>query len=111
MKLQIDFDEPIIKEERVLQLQPSDLNHFYVTASDFDKSNLFFMLLASFQHYLETEDQEKSAHLSFLMAYYLFTPLTPPGSFELALHYIKEAISLNPLECYTEWLSRIAQGN
>lgn len=111
MKIKIDFGEPIIHEEYVLQVQPSDLDDFYIGASDFDKSNLFFVLLASFQHYLEVGEQEKTAHLSFLMAYYLFVTLTPPGSCELAAFYIKQAISLNPLEIYNEWLSNIEKGN
>lgn len=111
MKLQIDFGEPIIKEENVLQIQPPDLDAFYATASDFDKSNIFFVLLTSFHHYLDKGEQENSAHLSFLMAYYLFITLTPPGSCELAMHYINQAISLNPLETYKEWIPLIEKGN
>ena len=111
LKLQIDWERPIFQENIVLQIAPSDLDDFYVEASDLDKANLFFILLASFQHYLERKERERAAHLSFLMAYYLFNALTPPGSCELSIHYIKQAISLNPIELYTEWLSLIEKEN
>lgn len=111
MELKIDFGEPIIKKELVLSIQPTDLNDFYATASDFDKDNLFFVLLTSLHHFEESNDTQIAAHLSFLLAYYLFVPLTPPGSFYLALHYINKAISLNPISEYKEWLELIKKGN
>ena len=111
MELKIDFGEPIIKEELVLSIQATDLNDFYVTASDFDKSNLFFVLLTSLHHFEESNDTQRAAHLSFLIAYYLFILLTPPGSFYLALHYINKAISLNPISEYKKWLELIKEGN
>lgn len=111
MILKVDWEEPIIQENDVLQIQPSDLNDFYVAASDFDKSNIFFVLLTSFHYYHACKSSEKAAHLSFLIAYYLFITLTPPGSWELAMYYIDQAISLNPLETYKEWHTLIEQGN
>ncbi len=111
LKLQIDWERPIFQENIILQIAPSDLDDFYVAASGLDKANLFFVLLTSFQHYLERKERERAAHLSFLMAYYLFNALTPPGSYELSKHYIKQAVSLNPIELYTEWLSLIEKGN
>lgn len=111
MSLKVDFDEPIIQENDIMQIQTSDLDDFYVAANDLDKTNLFFVLLTSFQHYLDKGKQKNAAHLSFLMAYYLFITLTPPGSWELAMHYIKQAISLNPLDEYQEWLSLIEKGD
>lgn len=111
MKIEIDWGEPIIQEKAVMQIQPSDLDAFYATASDFDKSNLFFVLLTSLHHYLDKSEQEKAAHLSFLIAYYLFITLTPPGSCELAMYYINQAVSLNPLEIYKEWIPLIEKGN
>ena len=111
MKMKIDFSEPIIKEEEVLGITPTDLNGFYASASDFDRTNLFFILLTSLQHYEGEEESEKAAHLSFLAAYYLFVPLTPPGSCLLALHYIRKAIALSPKEEYREWLALMEKGN
>ena len=111
MKLKIDWGEPIIKEDDIMQIQPSDLDDFYVAQNDLDKTNLFFILLTSIHHYLDKEEQEKSAHLCFLTAYYLFITLTPPGSCKLAMHYIKQAVDLNPLEEYKEWVPLIEKGN
>lgn len=111
MTLKINWEEPIIQENAVFQIQPSDLDIFYTTASDFEKSNLFFVFLASFHYYMDKRESDKAAHLSFLMAYYLFVVLTPPGSCELAMHYINQAIALNPLEEYKEWLRLIEKGN
>lgn len=111
MKLEINWAEPVIKEQEVFQIEPVDLSDFYIAAEDFDKSNLFFVLLTSFHHYLDKEDNQRAAHLSFLMAYYLFITLTPPGSSDLAMHYIKQSICLNPLHEYKEWLPLIEKGN
>lgn len=109
--MKIDFGEPIIAASDVMSLMPTDLNDFYAEASDLDKSNLFFVLLASAQYYEDKKDKEKAAHLYFLTAFYLFVPLTPPGSCMLALHYIKKALVLNPLPEYQEWFGLIQKGN
>lgn len=111
MTLSINWGEPIIPESGVLQIQPSDLDDFYAAASDFDKSNIFFVLLTSFYHYHDNAEREKAAHLSFLIAYYLFITLTPPGSCQLASHFINQAVALNPLEMYLEWVPLIKKGN
>ena len=107
MKLHIDWDRPVFPAGSVLAIEPRDLDDFYVQASDLDKGNLFFVLLTSFHHYLDKGDQPRAAHLSFLIAYYLFTPLTPPGCWPLAIHYIRRAVDLNPLPQYREWRSII----
>ena len=111
MKMKIDFGEPIIAASDVMSLMPTDLNDFYAEASDLDKSNLFFVLLASAQHDEDKKDKEKAAHVYFLTAFYLFVPLTPPGSCMLALHYINKALVLNPLPEYQEWFGLIQKGN
>lgn len=97
--------------DAVPQIQPSDLNNFYCSASDFDKSNIFFMLLAPLHHYEALNDNDRTAHLSYLTVCYLFIVLTPPGSCSLALYYIRKAIVLNPCDEYQEWLSLIKKGN
>ena len=111
MKLTIDFGEPILAEENILAISPRDLNDFYADATDFDKNNIFFMMLTSLQYFEEKKDYRKAAHLSFLIAYYLFIDLTPPGSCQLALHYINHAVSLFPSKEYREWLELIKKGN
>lgn len=111
MELYIDFSAPVLPAETASALQMSDLNDFYGSASDFDKSNLFFVLLTSLHHYEDAGDRPLAAQLSFLAAYYLYIALTPPGSQELALHYIRRAIALHPTPLYQEWLGLIEQGN
>lgn len=111
MRIQIDFGEPIFPVAIAQQISPNDLNDFYCTASDLDKSNIFFMLLASMHHYEDQQQTELAAHLSYLIACYLFITLTPPGSGNLALHYINKAIALNPRDEYKEWLGLIKKGN
>lgn len=109
--MRIKFDEPIIGKDNVLEIGSKDLDNFYVSASDTDRMNLFFILLTSLHYYERNGDTVRAAHLSFLAAYYVFTPLTPPGSHYLALHYMNKAISLNPLPEYNEWLVVMEKGN
>ena len=111
MKLTINWSEPVLPEEDIPQITPSDLNDFYVSASDLDKSNLFFVLLTSCHHHLDHGRDQTAAHLCWLMAYYLFVALTPPGSLELALHYIRRSIALDPREEYVQWRELIKKGN
>ena len=111
MKILINFSEPIICKNKVLDISPTDLDDFYLTASDYDKNNLFFILLTSIHYYEDSGDTVEAAHLNFLAAYYLFNTLTPPGSPSLALYYINRAISLNHLAKYDEWFDLIKKGN
>ena len=111
MKLNINWNDPIIADADVMKLTANDLDDFYCTASELDKSNLFFVLLTSLHYYEEKKDIEKAAHLSFLTANYLFVALTPPGSYNLALHYMKKAVFLNPKSEYHEWYRLMEQGN
>ena len=97
--------------KKSIKMGSKDLDDFYVSASDTDRMNLFFILLTSLHYYERNGDIVRAAHLSFLAAYYVFTPLTPPGSHYLALHYMNKAISLNSLPEYSEWLVVMEKGN
>lgn len=107
MDLHINWVNPVLTDIR--SVTPSHLDEFYISASETDRLNLFFVLLATL-HVHEAEP-EAAAHLCFLMAYYLFVPLTPPGSQALALHYIRRAVALNPKDEYITWLTLIEKGN
>ncbi len=109
--MRVKFDEQIIGKDNVLEIGSRDLDDYYASASDIDRSNFFFVLLTSLHYYEENGDTVRAAHLSFLVAYYVFTPLTPPGSYRLALHYMDKAISLYPLPEYKEWLAVMKKGN
>ena len=111
MNLSIDWKNPVFDNATVLKIQPRDLDTFYCSATDLDKGNLFFVMLTSMHHYESLADSYRTAHLCYLMAYYLFITITPPGSWELAMHYIQKAISLHPCDEYREWFTLIQKGN
>lgn len=111
MKLTIKWENPILSDIDILEIQESDLDDFYVNAPDVDKANLFFVFLATAQYYLDGGKNEEAAHLNYLIAHYLFTALTPPASDVLAKYYIKQAITLNPRPQYLEEAAFIENGN
>ena len=86
MKLEIDFEHPYINEERILALT----------------------LLHRFQ---QGEKWTAAAKCAFLLAYYVFIPLTPPASCELAIYYIDIALEWNDTPEYREWKNLIERGN
>lgn len=45
------------------------------------------------------------------MAYYLFVPLTPPTSFELAEFYIDRALEWDETPEYRQWKTIIDRGD
>ena len=51
--MRVNFDKPIIEKECVLETVTGDLDNFYAAASDIDRINLFFILLASLHYYEE----------------------------------------------------------
>lgn len=62
--MRVNFDKPIIKKECVLETVIGDLDNFYASASDIDRVNLFFILLASLYYYEENGDAVRAAYLS-----------------------------------------------
>lgn len=42
MKLAIKWENPILSDVDIMEIQESDLDNFYANASDTDKTNLFF---------------------------------------------------------------------
>lgn len=111
MKLRIDFETPYFGEEMIGSMTPEDLNDFYAEADETDQLNLFFVLEASLHRLLQENRPAEAAHCAFLMAYYVFVPLTPPASGELANYYIDKALELNTISEYQEWKSLIERGN
>ena len=43
MKLTISWENPILSDIDILEIQESDLDDFYAHAPDVDKANLFFV--------------------------------------------------------------------
>lgn len=111
MMLQIDWDNPILKEDEIKGIRTFDLDSFYTSGDSLSKTNIFFVLLASYHHYSDMGKNDCAAHLCFLMAYYLFIALTPPGSQQLAKQYIQQAVLLYPTDEYRRWQDLIEKGN
>ena len=111
MEININWNKPYIDKEEVFSLTADSINTFYTEANDFDKSNLFFVLLNSFNRMEEEGNNKEAAFLAFNIAYYLFILLTPPASEDLALYYINKAIQLDKEELYFTWKTLIEKGN
>ena len=111
IKIHIDFDHPYLDENAIFALTLHDLDRFYTEADAVDRLNLFFVLEASL-HRFQSEDRLKAAaRCAFLMAYYLFVPLTPPASFALAAFYIDRALEWDATPEYSQWKKRIDGGD
>ncbi len=111
MEINIDFEHPYFDEEAVFGLMPSDLDRFYADESERNRLNLFFVLEASLHRFQRENRLKAAARCAFLMAYYLFIPLTPTASSELAAFYIDRAIEWDETPEYCQWKERIEQGN
>ena len=109
MKLSIDWEKPFIEAGDILKMTTSALDDFYASATECNRMNLYFVLLNTLNRC--GESREEAAHIHWLAAYYLFVPLTPPGSRELAEGHIRKAIELNSQEKYREFLLMIEKGN
>ena len=92
MKINIDFGHPYFDEKAIFEITPTSLNDFYADENEINRLNLFFMLEASLHRFQNGKNIKAAAHCAFLMAYYLFIPLTPPASCELAEFYIDKAL-------------------
>ena len=109
--IKIDFEHPYFKEKNVFELSLKDLDNFYAAENAVNRLNLFFVLEASLHRFQSENKMEAAAKCAFLMAYYLFTPLTPPASLELAEFYIDKALEWNEMPEYREWKEIIDKGN
>ncbi len=111
MKINIDFGHPYFEQEIIFKLDLTDLDDFYCDENDVNRLNLFFVLEASLHRFQREDKTEAAARCAFLMAYYLFLPLTPPASFELAEFYIDRALEWNETPEYRKWKDLINEGN
>ena len=111
MKIDINFEHPLLDEETILKLTTQDLDCFYADETESNRFNLFFVLEASL-HKLQSENRRTAAaRCAFLLAYDLFTPLTPPASLELAKFYINNALAWDDTPEYRQWKKIIDGGN
>ena len=111
MKINIDFGRPYFDEKTIFELTPADFNGFYADENEVNRLNLFFVLEASLHRFQRENSLKAAARCAFLMAYYLFIPLTPPASSELAEFYIDRALEWDAAPEYRQWKELIDQGN
>lgn len=111
MKINIDFGHPYFDERAILELKLTDLDDFYVGENEINRLNLFFVLEASLHRFQSENRMKAAARCAFLMAYYVFLPLTPPASFELAEFYIDRALEWDETPEYRKWKNLIDEGN
>ena len=111
MKITIDFGHPYFDEKAVFELTPNDLNCFYTDENEVNRLNLFFVLEASLHRFQKENSLKAAARCAFLMAYYLYIPLTPPASWELAEFYIDRALEWEETPEYSQWKKLIDERN
>lgn len=111
IKKYINYDNYIIPVDKIMQLSITDLEDLYNQEDTFYKYNIFFILLNEYIILKEQKLVDELAHVCYLLSYYLFIPLTPPASEELAEFYAKEAIYYNGIDKYKDWLKYLKEGN
>ena len=111
MKINIDFEHPYMDEKTMLELTLADLDCFYAAETEVNQFNLYFVLESSLHRFQKQKNRKAAARCAFLMAYYLFTPLTPSASLELAEFYIDKALEWDETPEYRQWKEIIDKGN
>ena len=111
MKIKIDFGHPYFDKKTIFELTLDDLNCFYADENEVNRLNLFFVLEASLHRFQSENTMKAAARCAFLMAYYLFVPLTPPASVDLAEFYIDRALEWDEIPEYRQWKKLIDEGN
>ena len=111
MKIKIDFEHPYFDKDAIFFLTINDLNCFYSDENEINRLNLFFILEASLHKFQSEKNRKAAARCAFLMAYYLFIPLTPPASFDLAEFYIDRALEWDETPEYRQWKKAIDERN
>lgn len=111
MRITIDFERPYFDESTISGLELRDLDNFYANENAVNRLNLFFVLEASLHRFRKGNHAKAAARCAFFMAYYLFLPLTPPASLELAEYYIDKALEWDETPEYRRLKSAIGEGN
>lgn len=111
MKIEINFEQPYMGEKAIMELTIKDLDYFYTAADEVSRLNMFFIFEASLHRLRDKGNRKAAARCAFLMAYYLFIPLTPPASRELAEFYINKALEWDEMPEYHQWKEIIDKGN
>lgn len=102
-EISLDYKNPILSEEAIRKISEEEINDFYEkTQNSYKQYELFFLLLNSFNAYLDDGKTTVAAKTAFLLSYYLYIALTPIAYLDLALHFIDEAIKLDARTEYNQ---------
>lgn len=94
-----------------MELTEKDLDDLYAYSKDIDKMNVFFHLLNQYIYLKQCDAKVETAHICYLISYYVFTALTPPHSEEIAMEFAKMAVQYNNDIKYQNWIEEIKKGN
>lgn len=85
-EISLDYKNSILSEEKILKISENEVNDFYAkTQNSYKQYELFFLLLNSFNSYLDEGKTSVAAKAAFLLSYYLYIALTPIAYLDLAL--------------------------
>jgi len=111
IKKYFDYHSSVIPSEKVMELTEKDLDDLYAYSKEADKMNTFFHLLNQYIYLKQCDAKVETAHICYLISYYVFTALTPPHSEEIAMEFAKMAVQYNNDIKYHNWIEEIKKGN
>ncbi|SFB26768.1 hypothetical protein SAMN05216249_11635 [Acetitomaculum ruminis DSM 5522] len=109
MEKYFQYNDIIIPEEEISNLNPDILKDLHDNANKFDEQNIYFILLFHYYHYKEEGKLEVAAYFSYLLSNYTFTCLKPLYYKDFSLRFAKEAIKLDEKKLYVKWLEELSK--
>lgn len=107
------FKDDTISEipiERFMELREDHLEDLYDESSDNERVNIFFDLLHEYNYLKNLNERKETAHICYLISYYIFFNLKPNWPVEIAMKYAKKAIYYNDILGYHEWIAIVKRG-
>ncbi|KYH34540.1 hypothetical protein CLTEP_14680 [Clostridium tepidiprofundi DSM 19306] len=111
IKKYFDYYSTVIPIEKVMELSENDLDDLYANSEEVDRMNVFFHLFNEYIYLKQQDAKKETAHICYLISYYVFHPLTPPHSENIALEYAKKAIQYDNDIKYNDWIKEVMRGN
>lgn len=100
-----------IPVEKIMELTVSNLDSLYCGGNETEGLNVFFYLLNEYIYLKNLNARKETAHICYLISYYLFVALTPPCSERIAMEFAEKAVYYNDILDYHEWIKYVKRGN
>lgn len=100
-----------IPVENIFELTENILDDLYANSNETNQFNIFFHLQNEYFYLKNNNNIKELAYICYLISYYIFHPLTPPHSEELALAYAEMALELDNNTKYKDWIEEVKEGN